>query len=82
MGSSLPAGRLLLALPLAPPLAQAAGMIRAGLRHASMRSDNIYSVAYWYQKEPHAPFAALPPVEQRIPKTIWTGGAGQDPKMK
>jgi hypothetical protein len=28
------------------------------------------------------PFAPLPPVEQRIPKTIWTGGAGQDAKMK
>jgi len=50
--------------------------------HASMRSDNIYSVAYWYQTEPHAPFPPLPPVEQRIPKTVWTGGAGQDPKMK
>ena len=50
--------------------------------HASMRSDNIYSVAYWYQMEPHAPFPPLPPVEQRIPKTVWTGGAGQDPKMK
>jgi hypothetical protein len=50
--------------------------------HASMRSDNIYSVAYWYQMEPHVPFAPLPPVEQRIPKTIWTGGAGQDAKMK
>jgi hypothetical protein len=47
-----------------------------------MRSDNIYSVAYWYQTEPHAPFPPLPPVEQRIPKTVWTGGAGQDPKMK
>jgi hypothetical protein len=50
--------------------------------HASMRSDNIYSVAYWYQMEPHTPFPPLPPAEQRIPKTVWTGGAGQDPKMK
>jgi len=50
--------------------------------NTSMRSDNIYSVAYWYQMEPHVPFALLPPVEQRIPKTIWTGGAGQDAKMK
>jgi hypothetical protein len=28
-------------------------------------SDNIASVAYWYQAEPHAPFPALPPVERR-----------------
>ncbi len=50
--------------------------------HASMRSDNICSVAYWYQMEPHQPFPPLPPAEQRIPKTTWTGGAGQDPAMK
>jgi hypothetical protein len=50
--------------------------------HANLRSDNFYSVAYWYQKEPHAPFLALPPVEQRIPKFEPTGGPGQDPKMK
>ena len=25
--------------------------------------DNIASVAYWYQKEPHAPFPKLPPTE-------------------
>lgn len=48
----------------------------------SMRYDNLYSVAYWYQMEPHVPFPALPPPEQRIPKISWTGGAGQDPKMK
>jgi hypothetical protein len=28
-------------------------------------SDDIASVAYWYQAEPHAPFPALPPLEQR-----------------
>ncbi len=28
-------------------------------------SDNIASVAYWYQTEPHAPFPALPPLSQR-----------------
>jgi len=48
----------------------------------NLRSDNLYSVAYWYQKEPHQPFPPLPPVEQRIPKLIWTGGPGQDPRMK
>lgn len=28
-------------------------------------SDNIASVAYWYQAEPHAPFPPLPPLAQR-----------------
>ena len=27
--------------------------------HANCRSDNFYSVAYWYQTEPHAAFPAL-----------------------
>jgi hypothetical protein len=27
--------------------------------------DNIASVAYWYQAEPHAPFPSLPPLEKR-----------------
>mgnify|MGYP001413920125 CR=1 FL=1 len=30
-------------------------------------SDDIASVAYWYQSEPHAPFPALPPLKDRIP---------------
>jgi hypothetical protein len=50
--------------------------------HANLRSDNIFSVAYWYQKEPHQPFPPLPPVEMRIPKIYPTGGPGQDPSMK
>jgi hypothetical protein len=50
--------------------------------HGNLRSDNLYSVAYWYQHEPHAPFPPLPPVEKRIPKLAWTGGPGQDPAMK
>jgi hypothetical protein len=29
--------------------------------------DDIASVAYWYQAEPHQPFPALPPLEQRRP---------------
>jgi len=49
---------------------------------ANLRSDNIYSVAYWYQIEPHQPLPPLPPVEKRIPKIVWTGGPGQDPSMK
>jgi hypothetical protein len=44
--------------------------------HANHRSDNYYSVAYWYQTEPHAPFPALPPLEQRIPKIYAVGGPG------
>ncbi len=42
--------------------------------HANLRSDNYYSVAYWYQAEPHAAFPALPPVEQRIPALQAVGG--------
>lgn len=36
--------------------------------HANDRADNFYSVAYWYQTEPHAAFPALPAVEERLPK--------------
>jgi len=50
--------------------------------HANLRSDNLYSVAYWYQKDPHAKYPPLPAAEERIPKFINTGGPGQDPKMK
>lgn len=46
--------------------------IKATIEHgtADNRSDNFYSVAYWYQTEPHAPFPPLPPVEERIPRVI------------
>jgi hypothetical protein len=44
--------------------------------HANHRSDNYFSVAYWYQTEPHASFPALPPLEQRIPKIYPVGGPG------
>lgn len=50
--------------------------------HANLRSDNLFSVAYWYQLEPHASTPSLPPVEQRIPRFISVGGPGQDPAMK
>ena len=49
---------------------------------ANLRSDNIYSAAYWYQAEPHAPLPTLPRLEDRIPKFKITGGPGQDPNMK
>jgi hypothetical protein len=35
--------------------------------HANDRGDNFYSVAYWYQSEPHGAFPALPAVEIRLP---------------
>jgi hypothetical protein len=35
--------------------------------HADDRSDNYYSVGYWYQSEPFTDFPALPPVAERIP---------------
>lgn len=36
--------------------------------HANDRADNYYSVAYWYQTEPHAAFPPLPPVAERLPQ--------------
>ena len=44
--------------------------------HANHRADNFYSVAYWYQAEPHAQFPALPAAETRIPRIFHVGGAG------
>jgi len=44
--------------------------------HANHRSDNFYSVAYWYQTEPHAQFPALPAVDQRLPRLQPVGGPG------
>ena len=44
--------------------------------HANHRSDNYFSVAYWYQAEPHAAFPALPSLEQRIPRIYAVGGPG------
>ncbi len=35
--------------------------------HANDRSDDISSVAYWYQVEPHIEFSKMPPPEDRIP---------------
>jgi hypothetical protein len=48
--------------------------------HANHRSDNFYSVAYWYQTEPHSPFPALPAVLERLPQVRATGGPGSPPK--
>ncbi len=35
--------------------------------HANRRSDDISSVAFWYQAEPHKPFDTLPVMEERVP---------------
>lgn len=44
--------------------------LKATIEHgtADDRGDNYFSVAYWYQTEPHAAFPELPPVEDRLPK--------------
>jgi len=47
-----------------------------GYGHANHRSDSYFSVAYWYQTKPHAPFPALPPVDDRVPKLYPVGGPG------
>ena len=47
--------------------------------HANVRSDNFYSVAYWYQAEPHAPFPPLPEMNMRIPALQAVGGPGNEP---
>ena len=42
--------------------------LRASIEHgaADDRGDNFYSVAYWYQTEPHGPFPKLPAVDERL----------------
>ena len=44
--------------------------------HANVRSDNYFSVAYWYQTEPHAAFPSLPPLQERLPRLHAVGGPG------
>jgi hypothetical protein len=44
--------------------------------HANCRSDDFYSVAYWYQTEPHAQFPALPEAKDRWPRIYRAGAAG------
>jgi hypothetical protein len=36
--------------------------------HANDRSDNFFSVSYWYQDQPYTNFPPLPPAPARIPK--------------
>jgi hypothetical protein len=35
--------------------------------HNNHRSDDYSSTAYWYQTEPHLPFAEMPDVKDRLP---------------
>ncbi|WP_178988306.1 glycoside hydrolase family 172 protein [Winogradskyella schleiferi] len=35
--------------------------------HANHRSDNYYTVGYWYQSEPHMAFPEMPKVADRLP---------------
>lgn len=46
--------------------------LRATIEHgdANDRGDNYYSVAYWYQTEPHVAFPPLPPADERLPRVI------------
>ena len=44
--------------------------------HANTRSDNYFSVAYWYLTEPHGRFPVLPTVEERLPRLYPVGGPG------
>lgn len=37
-------------------------------RHGNVGRDDWSSVGYWYQTEPHKPFAAILPVEERLPR--------------
>jgi hypothetical protein len=48
--------------------------------HANHRSDNFFSVAYWYQTEPHARFPELPAVDLRLPRLHAVGGPGSPGK--
>ncbi len=52
--------------------------LRATIEHgaANDRGDNYYSVAYWYQTQPHEPLPPLPPVNERIPRVIPPGAKG------
>jgi hypothetical protein len=48
--------------------------------HANVRSDNYFSVAYWYQTEPHVAFPTLPALQERLPRLHPVGGPGNSGK--
>ena len=49
--------------------------------HANVRSDNYFSVAYWYQTEPHGAFPTLPSLQDRLPRLHAVGGPGNEGKQ-
>jgi len=49
---------------------QALGWMRDGSGRYLPLEDDIASVAFWYQNEPHAPFPKLPPREELLIKPI------------
>jgi hypothetical protein len=49
--------------------------------HANVRSDNYFSVAYWYQAEPHMTFPPLPSLHERLPRMYPVGGPGSSQKL-
>jgi hypothetical protein len=57
--------------------------IRATIEHghANVRSDDYFSVAYWYQTEPHMSFPPLPPLRERLPRLYPVGGPGNSQKL-
>jgi Protein of unknown function (DUF2961) len=57
--------------------------IRATIEHghANVRSDNYFSVAYWYQTEPHGTFPTLPSLQDRMQRLHAVGGPGNDGKQ-
>jgi hypothetical protein len=56
--------------------------LRATIEHgnANHRSDDYFSVAYWYQTEPHGPFPELPSLSERLPRLHPVGGPGNESK--
>jgi hypothetical protein len=58
--------------------------LHATIEHgqANHRSDDFFSVAYWYQAEAHADFPRLPSLEDRIPKLHAVGGPGNASSAK
>lgn len=55
--------------------------LRVTIEHgnANHRSDNFFTVAYWYQTEPHAPFPVLPARQLRYPRLYRVGGPSAAP---
>jgi len=49
--------------------------------HANVRSDDYFSVAYWYQSEPHMAFPPIPPLRERMPRLYPVGGPGNSQKL-